>query len=59
MDKKKILNFGVALLFTVIHVTAVTATWWVITYLFKEDFNHFFEIACAGMWVYLVFKHYL
>ena len=59
MDKKKILNFGFALLFTILHIGSVTATWWVITYLFKEDFNHFLKIACVGMWIYLVFKYYL
>ena len=59
MNKDLLLDFGLALLMTIIHIGLVVFTLWLIARLLHEDFPHYLEIAGLGMWGYSVFKSYM
>jgi hypothetical protein len=59
MNKDELLDFGIALLRTVVHIGLCVFVWWIITRLLHEDFPHFLGVAGLGLWASSVFRSYL
>ena len=59
MTKKELIDTGIALILTVIHVGLTVLIWWLLTKLFHEDFEHFLFVSSLGLWISYVYKFYL
>jgi len=58
MSKDELLDFGIALLMTVIHIGLCVFVWWIIAKLLHEDFPHLLTSAGLGLWGFSVFRSY-
>lgn len=59
MSKDELLDYGKALLMTVVHISLCVFVWWIIAKLLHEDFPHFLEVAGLGLWAFSVFNSYM
>ena len=59
MNRDELLDTGIALIMTIVHIGLCVFTWWLITKLLHEDFPHFLGIAGLGAWAVAVFRSYL
>ncbi len=59
MSKDELLDYGKALLMTVVHIGLVVLTLWIIAKLLHEDFPHYLEVAGLGLWGFSVFRSYM
>ena len=58
MNKDKLLDFGIALLMTVVHIGLVVFVLWLIAKALHEDFPHYLEIFGLAMWAASTFRSY-
>ncbi len=59
MKKDDLLDYGIALLMTTVHIGLVVLLLWLISKALHEDFPHYLEVAGLGLWAFATFKSYL